>query len=143
MTFGLLEELKAIGVKVGLQGENLTIFPASKVPSALKEQLRAHKAEVLAVLRSPASPEKCRHCNGRGECSCPACNLRRTAASAPCLICQPDRRRFWLAASRKESCWHCNDAGRCGCFLCGNPQTAKAGFCIVCGRSDTAGGRLQ
>jgi hypothetical protein len=141
MNCPLLYEFAALGVQVTAQGHDLVIRPASRVPEALKQRLKVLKAEVLAVLRSPASPEKCRHCNGRGECSCPACNLRRTAASAPCLICQPDRRRFWLAASRKESCWHCNDAGRCGCFLCGNPQTGEGGFCIVCGRSDRV--RLQ
>ena len=57
MTCELLEELKAIGVEVIPQGENLAIRPASKVPPELKERLRAHKAEVLAVLK--ARPATC------------------------------------------------------------------------------------
>ena len=38
MTCELLEELKAIGVEVTPQGENLAIRPASKVPLELKER---------------------------------------------------------------------------------------------------------
>lgn len=52
MTCELLEELKAIGVQVIPQGNNLVIRPASRVPPRLKERLRAHKAEVIAVLRA-------------------------------------------------------------------------------------------
>lgn len=52
MTCDLLEELNAIGVEVIPQGVNLAIRPASKVPPELKEQLCAHKAEVLAVLEA-------------------------------------------------------------------------------------------
>ncbi len=116
----VLEELKAIGVEVTPQGTNLVIRPASKVPAELKERLKAHKAEVLAVLKAqgvstearPATcaascyevepglwihrpwdgcnteprpqplksvPQvECRHCDGAGECCCPACTLRRT-----------------------------------------------------------------
>lgn len=48
----LLQELKAIGVEVMPQGDNLAIRPASKVPPELKERLRAHKAEVLAILKA-------------------------------------------------------------------------------------------
>lgn len=47
----LLEELAAIGVEVTAQGDNLVIRPASKMPVELKARLRAHKAEVIAVLR--------------------------------------------------------------------------------------------
>ena len=47
----LLEALRAIGVEAFPCGETLGIHPASKVPPRLKEQLRTHKAEVLAVLR--------------------------------------------------------------------------------------------
>ena len=57
MTSELLEELKAIGVEVTPQGDNLAIRPASKVPPELKARLRAHKAEVLAALR--ARPATC------------------------------------------------------------------------------------
>ena len=66
MTCELLEELKAIGVEVTPHGEDLAIRPASKVPLELKERLRAHKAEVLAVLKArpvtkPDKPIECRY----------------------------------------------------------------------------------
>jgi hypothetical protein len=44
----------------------------------------------------------CKHCNGAGECSCPACTLRRIEAAVPCLMCQPRKRQAWLAASRPD-----------------------------------------
>jgi hypothetical protein len=137
MTLPVLEELRAIGVEVVPEGENLVICPASKVPPELKERLRAHKAEVLEALRSrpatcaptcyeigrgrwvhhpwdgcktPVSPKtvnparqaECKHSNGAGECSCPACNLRRVSEPAPCLMCEPEKRQVWLAATRPE-----------------------------------------
>jgi len=133
----VLEELKALGVEVVPFGDNLVIRPASKVPTGLKERLRAHKAEVLEVLRTcpatcgptcyeiepgrwihhpwngcktPVSPKtanpvpqpECKHCNGAGECRCPACTLRRTEKAVPCLMCQPQKRQMWLGATRPE-----------------------------------------
>jgi hypothetical protein len=54
----VLEELRALGVRVIPDGGNLVICPASKVPPELKERLRAAKAEVLAVLKArPATPK--------------------------------------------------------------------------------------
>jgi hypothetical protein len=126
MNCPLLDEFAALGVQVTAQGDDLVIRPASRVPEALKQRLKGLKAEVLAVLRSPALPEKCPHCEGRGLCDCPACNLRRTEAAVPCLMCQADQRQLWLAATRPDTCWHCAGAGT---------------FCIVCGRSDRV--RLQ
>lgn len=62
----LLKELKEIGVEVFPRGETLGICPASRVPAELKERLRTHKAEVLAVLRtrqrtSSANAAPCRY----------------------------------------------------------------------------------
>jgi hypothetical protein len=48
---------------------------------------------------SKAIPQTdCKHCEGRGLCNCPACNLRRTEAAVPCVMCQADQRQVWLAA---------------------------------------------
>ena len=69
MTAGILEELKAIGVEVVPQGDNLAIRPASKVPPELKERLRQHKAEVLAILKARPEcpgPDKCVGCYSVG-----------------------------------------------------------------------------
>lgn len=58
----LLDELKALGVEVSPQGNNLIIRPASKVPPELKERLRAHKSEVLAILNlRPGDRIPCRY----------------------------------------------------------------------------------
>jgi hypothetical protein len=166
MTLPVLEELRAIGVEVVPEGENLVICLASKVPPELKERLRAHKAEVLEALRSrpatcgptcyeiepgrwihhawlgcktplsletadPEPPAECKHCGGTGECSCPACTLRRTEKAAPCLMCKPHKRQVWLAATRAETCWHCGGSGKCRCISCGRP-----GICGICAGSE-------
>lgn len=112
MSLSILQELRALGVEVIPQGGNLIIRPASKVPPELKERLRACKAEVLAVLARPTlaqpveTPE-CRHCEGKGECACPACTLRRTSEPTPCSMCRWEDHRLWLAATRPRGCWHC------------------------------------
>lgn len=55
----IIQELKALGVEISPQGNNLVIHPASKVPAELKERLREQKAEVLAVLKAcPATSPK-------------------------------------------------------------------------------------
>jgi hypothetical protein len=45
---------------------------------------------------------ECRHCGGAGECFCPTCTLRRTEKPVPCLMCRPEKRQAWLAATRPE-----------------------------------------
>lgn len=45
---------------------------------------------------------ECKHCDGSGECSCSACTLRWTEKAVPCLMCQPQKRQAWLAATRPE-----------------------------------------
>jgi hypothetical protein len=163
----ILEELKNIGVRVTPVGyDKIMIEPASIVSPELKERLRAHKAEVLAVLKarpatcaascyevepgrwvhhpwdgcktarelqpSAVQQSECHHCDGAGECSCPACTLRRTEEAVPCMLCRPHTRQTWLAATRPEGCWHCAATGKCGCVSCEN------GACGVCGGSGKA-----
>lgn len=130
----ILEEFKALGVEVIPDGESLLIRPASKVPPELKERLRAVKAEVLAALARPAvQPGECRHCEGKGQCDCPACTLRRTEKAVPCCMCHWQERQVWLAATRPEGCWHCDGTGKCGCTQC-----KQSGICTVCGGSGKA-----
>jgi len=132
----VLEELRALGVRVIPDGGNLVISPASKVPPELKERLRAAKAEVLAALARPivaVQPAQCKHCDGAGECACPACTLRRTDKAVPCSTCRWTDHRLWVAATRPETCWHCGGSGKCGCIAC-DPKEP----CRTCGGSGKA-----
>lgn len=87
----VLDELKAIGVEIFPQGENLIIRPASKVPPEMKERLRAHKAEVLAALSSPR---------------------RDPPPNAPCYAC--GSRTFWRSIHGAVICWRCHPAANEG-----------------------------
>jgi hypothetical protein len=65
MNCPLLDEFAALGVQVMALRDSLVIQPASKVPPELKERLRAHKAEVLAVLKK-ADEERRRRSEAEG-----------------------------------------------------------------------------
>ena len=124
----LLVEARRYGVEVAVIGGTVCIRPADQLPTHLRERWRAHKVEVLAALAPQTfEPALCPHCGGGGECDCPACTLRRTIRPAPCLMCEPEKRRLWLAATRAEDCWHCGGSGKCRCVACGRP-----GVCRVC-----------
>jgi hypothetical protein len=128
MTCPILEELKAIGVEVLPHGSDLVIRPASKVPPELKERLRAHKAEVLAILKAGAA----------------STGARRATCSPTCYEVEPGR---WVhhprdgcrtvpqmsaARSVERECWHCSGGGKCRCIVCCNPLTREAGECVPC-----------
>lgn len=118
----ILGELFRRGVAVLVDGGMLRLKPKSALDDGLLSRVREHKAEIIGLL---ARPEICRHCDGAGECSCPACTLRRTEKPVPCLMCHPEKRQIWLAATRPETCWHCEGKGECGCIAC-------RGVCSVC-----------
>lgn len=117
----VLEEIEALGVEIFSQGGNLVIQPASRVPSELKERLRAHKAEVLAVLKP-----------------------RPAACSPTCYEVEPGR---WIhhpwdgckiiqsARARSDAegtCTHCDGAGKCPCPSCTLRLTSEAVPCHIC-----------
>lgn len=52
----LLQELAALGVTVRSRGPDLVLRPASALDPALRERLRAHKADLLALLAARAAP---------------------------------------------------------------------------------------
>lgn len=70
------------------------------------------KTMVTIQTPNPVPQEECRHCDGAGECSCPACTLRRTEKVVPCCTCHPQERQVWLAASRPEGCIICKGTGK-------------------------------
>jgi TubC N-terminal docking domain len=57
---------------------------------------------IPSALAGRAAERECRHCDSVGECSCPACTLRRTEKPVPCLMCHPVDRQVWLAATRPK-----------------------------------------
>jgi len=133
----ILETLRCLGITVELSGaDRLRLQPASRIPPDLLPRIREAKPEILAALARPTVPlhsAECRHCEGKGECDCPACTLRRTQKPVPCLMCRPADRQVWLAATRPETCWHCAGSGKCGCMAC-NPKEP----CRTCGGSGKA-----
>lgn len=111
----ILQRLESLGVTITvIDGQRLRLEPAGRVPEELIPSLRAAKPAILQALKSGPvanprsycegegrSPQgECKHCDGGGECSCPACTLRRTTDAVPCLMCRPRQRQAWLAATR-------------------------------------------
>jgi hypothetical protein len=109
----ILNALKGIGVIVRvIPPDSLELEPASVIPPDLLSRVRERKPEILEVLARPSmavQPAKCAHCDGTGECDCPACNLRRVSGPVPCCMCRWEDHRFWLAATRPRECWFCEE----------------------------------
>jgi hypothetical protein len=54
----LLDELRAAGFVLAVEGEaDIRIAPASRLTPELRDRIRAHKPELLRVLRSAARPD--------------------------------------------------------------------------------------
>ena len=136
----IIEKLHALGVKVtAIPPDRLRLEPASKVPPDLLPRIRESKPAILAALAlPPVQPAECEHCDGKGECSCPACTLRRTEKAVPCCMCHWQERQVWLAATRPETCWHCGGNGKCGCIAC---ESRKV--CGICSGSGKAAPWIQ
>jgi hypothetical protein len=126
----IIEKLRALGVSLTpIPPDFLRLEPASRVPPELIPRIVESKPAILAALARPTvEPADCQHCGGKGECDCPACNLRRTDKAVPCCMCRWADRQVWLVATRPEGCWHCAGSGKCGCVGCG-----RSGVCAVCG----------
>ncbi len=133
----ILDTLKGIGVTVRvIPPDTLELQPASRIPPDLLPRIREAKPQILAELaRCPVAvqPVGCRHCDGKGECDCPACNLRRVSRPVPCSMCRWAERKVWLTATRPETCWHCGGSGKCACIAC-DPKEP----CRTCGGSGKA-----
>ena len=137
MDIEILDTLRTLGITVTIiPPDRLRLQPASRIPPELLPRIREEKPAILAALARPtaaAQPAECHHCEGKGECSCPACTLRRTSELTPCSMCRWEDHRLWVAATRPETCWHCGGSGKCGCIAC-NPKEP----CRTCGGSGKA-----
>ena len=133
----IIETLAQLGVTVKMVGpDRLRIEPASKIPADLLPRIRESKPAILAALARPTEavqPADCRHCEGKGECDCPACNLRRVSGPVPCSMCRWVERQIWLGTSRPETCSHCGGQGVCECISC-----ERGKVCGICGGSGKA-----
>ena len=85
----MLKEAAACGVRLSLNGDNLALKASAKPSAALLAKLKAHKAEIVALLRQEQSdccrnqingdPDRreCRVCGkGNGEKKEPAATIR-------------------------------------------------------------------
>jgi hypothetical protein len=128
----ILATLAQLGVSIRANGDHLWLEPASRIPPELVFLIVEVKPQILEALArptpaQPAEPARCAHCEGAGECNCPACTLRRTTEPTPCSMCRWEDHRLWLAATRPRECWHCEERrlhGEAG--LCSNCE-AKPG----------------
>ena len=91
------------------------LHPPRVVGVPVRTEVQRLSPEAQATFGRP-----CAHCNDKGECNCPGCNLRRTDQAVPCSMCRQAERQVWLAATRPETCWHCGGSRMCGCIAC-NP----------------------
>jgi hypothetical protein len=65
----LLDEAQAAGLQLRVEDGRVRISAAAAPSSELLARLRAHKAEIAALLRG----DLCRHCGARTEWSRPGC----------------------------------------------------------------------
>jgi hypothetical protein len=97
----IVKALADLGVSIRADGLELMVTPKSKVPTDLAPEIRAHKAELLAML-------------SRTDCTCP----RRVGPAG----CGPD----YPACSACGYTWYCKDCG--GCRQCASPgRKVRAG----------------
>src|SRR5881396_1279336 len=90
---------------VPLPGDKLEVRPASKLTDDLRQALRQHKAELLALLTQQPTPWTCPHCGGQVQLepaeeehaptrfwACPACGTwgaTREGAPRPTVWVSP------------------------------------------------------
>ena len=133
----ILETLRTLGITVTIiPPDRLRLEPASRIPPELLSRVRKEKPVILAALAPltvAVQRAECRHCDGKGECDCPACNLRRVSGPVPCSMCRWGDHQVWVVATRPETCWHCGGSGKCGCIAC-NPKEP----CRTCGGTGRA-----
>jgi hypothetical protein len=65
----LLSEALAAGLRLEIEGANITVTPASKLTAELRARLSAEKPALLALLRAPSGPyvADTRRCAGCGR----------------------------------------------------------------------------
>jgi hypothetical protein len=126
----MLKELRDIGVEVVLQGENLVIQPASRVPPELKARLRAEKPRLLEVLKAEAAfaaarPATCSRSCYEIETGRWIHHSRQGCKTYP-------KREPRVATQVEVPCWHCHGARECRCIACRDEVRDSAGECFVC-----------
>ena len=98
----LLEELAARGVTVRAVGQNLRLAPKAAVTPGITETVRAHKPELLALLR-PSAPERSTLLAAVGDLAevinthlagCGVCKMESYVTDTPAPPC-PDGLELW------------------------------------------------
>lgn len=57
-TAAVLDSLQGLGVTIEVQGDRLRFWPQSAVGAELLDEMRLHKAELMALLTAPAAPAR-------------------------------------------------------------------------------------
>src|SRR3954470_19330663 len=78
----VLRELWAAGVRVELCGERFRLTPLGLAGDDLRDRLRAHRADVAAIVRQLPAPDRCQICgdptgwnDGKLFANCTRCAL--------------------------------------------------------------------
>lgn len=116
----LLARLDALGVSVKADGGVLRIRPASAIPADLLADLRAHKAELVELLTSPANggmpashktvETETRHLDGYLRAALLRPVSWTDAAAHPSIgcFCSCCKGRRWWGDERGWRCWQCH-----------------------------------
>lgn len=125
----ILAKAARLGLHLRVEGENVLVSPARALPETLAEEIRVHKAEVMAALVWPPRARPCLGCAEpapEGVLLCPACwtarqargtvvafdptrahRARRVLGGKPCPKC---RATEWRISSRGDA--HCEGCAR-------------------------------
>jgi TubC N-terminal docking domain len=116
----LVADLRARGVELVAAGERIRFRPASAVPPELRERLRVHKAEVLALLApsillmpappSPSTPARHQFYAGPWPDAVPCLGAR---AAGPFDACEMCGRGSWVRYGPAVLCLACAERA-CG-----------------------------
>jgi hypothetical protein len=111
----LLADLRRRGFSVGVEANGIRISPASQLTDADRQAIRAHKADLLAVLRDRAAIESMKGITvgtGTGIAIGIAAGPPASPPKDALLYCQDERGRptgpetAWMWTWAGADCWH-------------------------------------
>ena len=101
----LLARVRALGVRVRLSGNNIALRPIAAVPEDLKAAIKAHKLELLALLREDEGPLDPFLASGR----LPPAWVGTEHVPVPGSVCGCCRGTRWWSERDQPKGWRCYD----------------------------------